>query len=97
MNARLVVRLLKPKAPKPGAWSMLAAPIDPTETMLRMRAQSLMSPTPRGGACPPLTMAQALDVLAWANTPAPFPARSPAEAHSPCVPAAGFSVSDDEE
>lgn len=28
---------------------------------------------------------------------APFPARSPADTHAHCVPAAGFSVSDDEE
>jgi hypothetical protein len=65
-NPHALVRLVRPAPPRPpGAWGPLAAPVDPLETVDRARAQSLMSPTPKGGACPPLTLAQARDVLAW--------------------------------
>ena len=66
-NPHAVLRLVKQRAPasKPGTWGTLAPPVDPLETVERARAQSLMSPTPKGGACPPLTLAQARDILAW--------------------------------
>jgi len=46
------------------AWGQLAAPIFPDETMAIMRAQSILS-GPDLGQCPPLTIEQARDVLAW--------------------------------
>ena len=73
MNARLRVSLLRPKPdPKVGAWSPLSAPVDGLENFVIARAQSLMSPTPKGGACPPLTLDQARDVLRWAKEPSPL-------------------------
>lgn len=45
-------------------WSELPAPIFPDETDLRMRAQSILS-GPDLGQCPPLTLEQARDVIAW--------------------------------
>lgn len=62
------LHLVKPAINAPaiaGIWGPLAAPVDPLETVLRIRAQALMTPTPRGGACPPLSIEQARDVLAW--------------------------------
>ena len=64
--ARLhLVTATLPAAVSDGIWGPLAAPVDPLETVARARAQSLMTPTPRGGACPSLTIEQARDVLAW--------------------------------
>jgi hypothetical protein len=67
MHSRLVANVLRMnRKPKPGAWSMLAPPVDPLETTIRARAQSLLS----GGLigqCPPLTLDQARDVLRWAG------------------------------
>jgi hypothetical protein len=51
---------------KPGTWGVLAEPVNPLETQLRMRAQSILS-GPLIGACPTLTLSQARDVLAWAG------------------------------
>lgn len=70
MHARLranVLRLpVKPKAER--TWGRLSAPVHPLETMARIRAQSILSGSLiGGGACPPLTYDQALDVLTWAN------------------------------
>lgn len=45
-------------------WGELAAPVFPDETHLRMRAQSILSGG-EIGQCPPLTLEQARDVLAW--------------------------------
>lgn len=45
-------------------WGALAAPVLPEETQLRMRAQSILSGG-EIGQCPPLTLDQARDVLAW--------------------------------
>lgn len=76
MNARLQVRLLRAvptaKLPprRPGTWGPLAEPVDPTDTLQRMRAQSLLSGIQfRDGStcCPPLSLGQARDVLAWAT------------------------------
>lgn len=46
----------------------LSRPVDADETHLRMRAQSLLSGIrffDGSTACPPLTLAQARDVIAW--------------------------------
>ena len=51
-----------------GPWTMQAPPVDPEETRIRMRAQSFLS-GPELGQCPVLTLAQALDVLAWGGQP----------------------------
>lgn len=48
-------------APK---WVPLAPPVDPEETRIRMRAQSILSGG-EIGQCPPLSITQANDVLAW--------------------------------
>lgn len=54
-------------------WGRLSAPVDPAHDLIIMRAQSylsgslLASERAPGGACPPLTLAQACDVLAWAG------------------------------
>ncbi len=45
-------------------WGVLSAPVDPEETRLCMRAQSILS-GPDLGQCPPLDIKKALDVLAW--------------------------------
>ncbi len=71
MNARLAVRLLKLAAPpkaKPGAWPMLSEPVLPNDTDTRIRAQSILTWIRyRDGStqCPPLTLAQARDVISW--------------------------------
>lgn len=54
---------LTPGKPWPGA---LAAPVDPLETTLCARAQSLLTGGEMG-VCPPLKPHQARDVLAWAG------------------------------
>lgn len=66
-NPPALLRLVKQPPAKRGVWGPLAPPVDPMETVERARAQSLMSPTPRGGVCTfeDLTLAQARDVLAW--------------------------------
>jgi hypothetical protein len=52
-------------------WGALSAPVDPDETMRCMRAQSILTGSLiagdlcPSGACPPLTLDQANDVLAW--------------------------------
>lgn len=45
-------------------WGQLSAPVDPADTLICMRAQSALS-GPELGQCPPLTVEQARDVLAW--------------------------------
>ncbi len=70
--ARRLRLLPKSAAPirKPGTWGPLAEPVDPTDTLQRMRAQSLLSGFQfRDGStcCPPLSLGQARDVLAWAT------------------------------
>ena len=45
-------------------WTPLSAPVDPADTLLCMRAQSALS-GPELGQCPPLTVEQARDVMAW--------------------------------
>lgn len=50
--------------PYGGKWQPLSAPVDPQETLLRSRAQSILSGG-EIGQCPPLTIEQARDVLAW--------------------------------
>ena len=47
-----------------GKWESLSAPVDPQETQIRIRAQSILS-GPELGVCPTLTIEQARDVLAW--------------------------------
>lgn len=57
-NPHALLRLFKrTPAPRP-------VRIDVAETALRVRAQSLLSGPPIG-QCPPLSIAQARDVLAW--------------------------------
>jgi hypothetical protein len=65
-NPHAIVRLLRQAAPatKPRVWGPLAAPVDPLETQLRARAQSILS-GPLIGQCPPLSIEQARDVVAW--------------------------------
>jgi hypothetical protein len=58
-NPHALLRLVKPAEPKPSARA------DWSESGDCVRAQSIMTPTPRGGACPPLSLAHARDVLAW--------------------------------
>jgi hypothetical protein len=58
-NPHAVLRMVRPAEHKPSARA------DWSESGDCVRAQSIMTPTPRGGACPPLTLAQARDVLAW--------------------------------
>jgi hypothetical protein len=54
-----------PDSPRPFIpWGRQAAPVFPDETLLCMRAQSALS-GPELGQCPPLTVEQARDVLAW--------------------------------
>ena len=75
-NTRLRARLLKLvhkpvlPPPRPGTWPTLADPVDPLDTLTRMRAQSLLAGLRyRDGSANPdtLTLAQARDVLAWAT------------------------------
>lgn len=49
-------------------WGRLSAPVDPGETWLCMRAQSILSGGDMG-QCPPLDLRQARDVLAWYTPP----------------------------
>lgn len=70
--ARRLRLLPKVSAPvrKPGAWGPLAEPVDPLESTLRYRAQSLLAGMRyRDGSTNPdtLTLDQARDVLAWHN------------------------------
>lgn len=62
-------------------WGPQAPPIDPEETRLRMSAQSILS-GPELGQCPPLTLRQALDVLAWHRNVAPLRAQGCTEPRS---------------
>jgi hypothetical protein len=55
---------LHPRKPYGGKWTPLSAPIDPLDTVLISRAQSILS-GPELGTCPPLTVEQAKDVIAW--------------------------------
>lgn len=50
--------------PRDQKWGTLAPPVFPVETQIIQRAQSILSGPPIG-ACPPLTLEQALDVLRW--------------------------------
>ncbi len=45
-------------------WPPLSEPVMPAETDARIRAQSILS-GPLIGACPPLSLDQARDVLRW--------------------------------
>ena len=45
-------------------WEALSAPVFPDETLICMRAQSALSGQELG-QCPPLSIEQARDVLAW--------------------------------
>jgi len=71
--SRRALRLVAPLLPEPrktGVWAPLAAPIHADETVMRIRAQSLLCGIVyRDGrtSCPPLTLTQAIDVLAWHN------------------------------
>lgn len=57
--------LPEPAPARPLVWpNNLSEPVDPLETHDRMRAQSILS-GPIIGQCPPLTLAQARDVLNW--------------------------------
>ena len=61
-----------PGKPVDRPWGPLAAPVDPLETQLRMRAQSLLSGTrfrDGGTGCPPLSIEQAHDVMRWYRPP----------------------------
>lgn len=60
---RLLPKLAPPQR-KRGEWGPLSEPVIPSETDERMRAQSILSGPPVG-QCPPLTLAQARDVLRW--------------------------------
>lgn len=52
---------------KPAKWpERLAPPVDPLETTLCARAQSLLTGGELG-VCPPLPITQARDVLRWAG------------------------------
>ena len=53
-----------PRVERGGPWGMLPEPVLPGETQIIQRAQSLLS-GPLIGACPPLTLQQAQDVLRW--------------------------------
>ena len=74
MNSRLAIRLLKlshPRVAKPGTWPRLTRPVDADEIAAQSRAQSLLCGMKyRDGSsqAPPLTYAQAQDVLRWAKT-----------------------------
>lgn len=57
-NPHALVRLVAPSVPR-------SSRADWSESAICVRAQSILTPTPRGGACPPLTLDQAKDVLAW--------------------------------
>lgn len=61
MSAVLLHAFLHPGPRWP---SQLAAPVDPADTQAIMRAQSILSGA-LIGQCPPLTLDQARDVLAW--------------------------------
>lgn len=63
---RMVPMAAKPLPPAPGVWGRLSTPVDPGETQTCIRAQSILS-GPLIGACPPLSIDQARDVLAWFN------------------------------
>lgn len=70
MNARLALKLVKrgtlpPPRKQPGPWPMLSESVDALDNFRLARAQSLLTPTPKGGACPALTVEQARDVLRW--------------------------------
>lgn len=74
-NPHAIVRLLRGarRALPPPAWrGPLTEPVDPMHTHLRMRAISLLAGTEYAdGTRHPdtLTLDQARDVMAWANTP----------------------------
>lgn len=59
---RLLPEPIRPDKP----WPLLPPAIDPKDTQRIQRAQSLLS-GPLIGACPPLTIEQANDVLRWAG------------------------------
>lgn len=61
--SRLCPTPIRPDKP----WPLLGGATRPEETLDRMRAQSLLSGSIIGGACPPLTIEQAQDVLRWAG------------------------------
>lgn len=65
---RVVSHTPKPKARKPGTWGPLSAPVDPLDTFLRSRAQSVLTGFHfRDGSsvAPFLPIEQARDVIAW--------------------------------
>lgn len=67
---RKLLRIVKPKLVTPALRygeapvERMAAPVHPSETMVIQRAMSILS-GPIIGACPPLTIEQARDVLRW--------------------------------
>ena len=74
MKARPALRMLRPRraaaAHPPAKWPPLTDPVDPLDTLARMRAQSLLAGLRyRDGTTNPnaLTLDQARDVLAWAQ------------------------------
>ncbi|GLQ96434.1 hypothetical protein [Dyella mobilis] len=60
----MTIELLAEITGRDKQWSELAAPVFPDETQMRMRAQSILSGG-EIGQCPPLTLDQARDVIAW--------------------------------
>lgn len=64
--ARILRRLIPDPIRPAKPWPLLAAAVRPNETQAIMRAQSILS-GPLIGACPPLTIEQAHDVLRWAG------------------------------
>jgi len=63
---RVLARVIPQPARPDKPWPTLPGAIDPAETRTIMRAQSILS-GPLIGACPPLTIEQARDVLRWAG------------------------------
>ena len=67
---RKLLRLVKPKTATThlrygeGPVERMAAPVHASDTMIIQRAQSILS-GPLIGACPPITVDQARDVLRW--------------------------------
>lgn len=61
------------REPKPRTWGALAEPVDPIETLRRMRAQSIMCSGEKfrdgSSQAPPLTLDEAKTVLKWARDP----------------------------
>lgn len=66
LKLRSVRRLLPDPIRPDKPWPLLPGAVDPSHTLRISRAQSILS-GPLIGACPPLTIEQANDVLKWAG------------------------------